>query len=91
MAKMIIPRRFVRISSGAGTVSIRKKKSGRFSGRRRVKKGKGDSTNVLRVIRDVDIDKDGKIDAFGGSIIGRSPRRVRVRAGKRRRAFERTI
>ncbi len=89
MKKIRLPSRFVRIDRVAGTVATRGKK-GRFKGRKKVK-GLGDKTLTRRVLRDIDLNKDGKPEYFGGTIMGRTKKKVRVRASKRAKAYERRI
>ena len=83
-----LPSRFVRVDRVSGTVAVMNKKSGKLKGRKKVK-GKGDTTRVRRVVKDVDVDKDGKVDYRGGTILGRT--KVRVRASKRAKGFIRRI
>lgn len=101
MAKRIkLPTRFIRVDASAKTIAARDE-SGRFRGRRgpeskRTRKnpyiypyhGPGDTTKARRVVRDIDLDKDGKVDFFGGTIQGRT---VKVRASKRSKGYERRI
>ena len=82
--KIFLPRRFVRVDSIARTISTRNSKSGRFTGRKRIR-GKGDTTKAIRVIEDIDVNKDDKIDFYGGTILGRT---TKVKASRRARAFE---
>lgn len=89
--KITLPRRFVRIESTTGTVAVRGRR-GFFKGRKAVK-NRGDGTNVIRVIRDTDVDRDGKVDFFGGTIVGRTPKKssVFVRASNRSKAYHRRL
>jgi hypothetical protein len=66
-----IPNKYIRVDSGRGTVAIRGR-FGRFRGRRT--NGRGDSTGVRRLTRDVDFNHNGRIDSHekGGIILGRS-------------------
>lgn len=82
MGKRIIPSRYIRIDDSAGTVAIRNLRTGRFRGRRKVS-GKGDSTQVIRITRDFDIDGDGKKDPTGGLIFGRT---TKVKSSSRGRS-----
>lgn len=87
--RIIIPKRFVRVDNVSGTVAVRKKKSGRFTGRKKIK-GRGDGTKIYRVIKDVDADGDKKPDFFGGTIVGRT-KRVTIKASKRARSYQRRV
>jgi hypothetical protein len=84
--KMKIPTRFIRVDNSAKTVATRGK-GGRFTGRKTVR-GKGDTTHALRLIKDVDLNKDNKPDYFGGTIIGRT---TSIRASRRSKGYERRL
>lgn len=84
--KIKLPSRFIRIDSSAGTVATRGK-GGRFTGRRNVG-GRGDTTRARRVVRDVDVDRDGRADFFGGTILGRT---VKVKASGRAKGYSRRV
>ena len=86
--RMVLPSRFYRVDSVAGTVSVRSPKTGRFKGRRKTS-GYGDKTRAMRVSRNVDVNHDKKIDFFGGTILGRRP--VSFRASRRAKGYERRV
>ena len=69
MAQIFIPVKYLRKDKVAKTIAI-KDQWGQFQGRVPIK-GKHDTTKAMRVMRDVDVNKDGKIDATGGTIRGR--------------------
>lgn len=62
-------------------------KMGQMQGRVKTR-GKSDGTNVMRVKKNLDVDKDGKIDYFGGTIIGRTKS---VKSSKRARGYVRKL
>lgn len=100
MAKKIkIPMRFLRIApQGQGkTIAIRGK-GGRFIGRRGPDsvpsyKGSGDTTKARYLFKSFDFNQNKKIDPFerGGTIHGRTEKKISVRASRRARGYERRV
>lgn len=88
--KFRLPSRIYRVDSRSNTVVIRDKKSGKLKGRKKTS-GKGDGTRVRRIVKNFDVNKDGKVDYKKGEIVGRTPRKVMVKGSKRSRAFMRKI
>jgi hypothetical protein len=86
---MRLPRRFVRVDKVGRTVALMNKKTGHLKGRVKVP-GKGDTTRVIRVRRNVDLNKDGKPEYYGGSILGRT-KKIVVKGSKRARSYIRKI
>jgi len=87
MAKrLVLPKRYIRIDSGP-TTFVMQKRTGFMMGRKRGGK-RNDGTRVRRVIKDVDVDKDGKIDFHGGSILGRTKA---IKSSKRAKGYVRRI
>ena len=68
-----IPKRYIRIERTKSTVGTRNKKDGTMTGRK-VTSGQGDSTRTIRLIKSVDLNKNGHIDSseHGGLILGRA-------------------
>lgn len=83
--KLKLPTRYIRIEKGT-TVALMQKKTGYMQGR--VKAKAGDGTQVRRVKKSVDVDKDGKIDFIGGTILGRTKA---VKSSKRAKGYVRTL
>jgi len=83
--KLILPRRYIRLEKGS-TVALMKRKTGHMQGR--IKSNSGDGTQVRRVTKSVDVDKDGVIDFKGGSILGRTKA---VRSSKRAKGYVRRV
>lgn len=96
--RIFIPARFLKKDRKTkGTVAIRNLRTGQLQGRATVK-GTGDRTAPQRVVHDVDVDKDGRVDFYGGTILGRTKRprvkkggRVVVRASSRAKGYERRL
>lgn len=83
-----LPKRYIRIEPGR-TVALMDRTSGQMRGRVKVRgRVKSDGTRVMRVKKNVDIDKDGKPDYFGGTIIGRTKA---VRSSKRAKGYIRKL
>ena len=87
--KLRIPSRFVRVDKVSRTVATMNRKTGKLTGRTRVK-GKGDTTRVRRVTRNVDVNRDGKVDFFGGASLGRT-KKVKIRSSKRAKGYIRKV
>jgi hypothetical protein len=85
----IIPARYLRIAKQKKTVGTRNPRTGMMTGRV-VTTGKGDSTRSQYLVKDYDIDKDGKIEKNerAGTIQGRT---VVVKSTKRARGYERRV
>src|SRR3990167_164404 len=103
MARLRIPKRYLVIrKNDAGTIAIRNSKTGYFTGRigpqsKSSYTGPGDKTHVIQIKKNIDVDGDGKIDFFGGTVRGKtfnpkseSHGRV-VRASRRARGYERRL
>lgn len=86
---MRLPSRFIRIEKTRGTFAIRNRKTGHVIGRM-VVRGPGDTTRTRRVVEDVDVDRDGKVDYYGGTIMGRT-KKIRVKASRRAKGYERRV
>lgn len=86
---IIIPKRFLRIAPQKGTVATRNFRTGAFTGRRAVS-GRGDTTRTRYLFKDVDLNKDGRIQPWerGGTVHGRT---VTVKASRRAKGYERRI
>lgn len=82
-----LPSKFIRVDKVSSTISLRGK-GGRMTGRAYVK-GKGDGTRLRRVAKNVDVDKDGKIDFQGGTLLGRT--KIKVKASDRSKGYLRQI
>ena len=87
--KLRIPSRFVRVDKVSRTVATMNRKTGKLTGRTRVK-GKGDTTRVRRVTRNVDLDRDGKPEWYGGTSLGRT-KKIKVKGSKRARGYIRKV
>lgn len=87
--KIKIPTRFIRIDKVGRTIALMNRKTGKLKGRTRVE-GIGDTTRNRRVVRNVDIDGDGDIDFFGGTVLGRT-KKIRIRGSNRAKAYIRQI
>lgn len=85
--KMKIPKRFYRVDSVRNTIAMRNPSTGRFTGRRKTYSNP-DRTRVLRIVRDIDINGDGKKDPVGGYIMGRTST---VKATPRARGYIRGL
>ena len=86
---IIIPAKYFKISRTKATRGTRDKISGRMTGREATS-GKGDETYTRRAIRDVDLNKDGKFEAYRGEIFGRVSK-TDVKSSKRAKGYIRQI
>ena len=84
--KLVLPRRYIRLDPGR-TVALMQKKTGYMQGRVRAVK-RDDTTKVRRVIKSVDVNKDGTIDFVGGTILGRTKA---VRSSRRAKGYVRRL
>lgn len=84
--KLVLPARYIEVVKQKKTVATRNPRTGAFTGRR--VSPSGDTTKVMQVKQDVDVNHDGKIDFEGGTVIGRT---TKVRASANKRAYSRTL
>jgi len=77
-----VPGRMVSLSLKQQPTKYIQLKSGLMKGRKLAAKGMGDGTYVMRLEKDVDVNKDGKIgtgDLRKGQVVGRTSKRTKAR------------
>lgn len=82
-----IPKRYLRIEKTKGTRATRNKKTGVLTGREVSKSN--DNTRTIRLIKSVDLNRDGKISPgeHGGIILGRAT----VKSSNRSKGYTRKM
>jgi len=73
MKQIVIPKRYLKAAKQKGTRAIQGR-DGRMQGRKTMKSGKGDSTKVVYLNRNLDLNENGRIEDFErkGTIHGRT-------------------
>ena len=91
--RIVIPKRYLKIAKQKSTRATRHSQTGRLTGRRALKSGRGDLTKVQYITKTRDWNKSGKIETneVAGALFGRIKKPVKIRASSKKRGTIRRL